>query len=161
MKTFTIIQKILSFGATYKVLPEGSEAMCYIIKGKVFTMAAKLEMRQSDDGEVLKTMKGNFFNTQFTIIDKSGSDDAFIRFPFLSLRAKFSLTIGTDTYNAQGGFSARKFSCEDEAGNVKFTIFKELAFRDKFVVSIDESIPEEIALLTAVAVDQRFFQQRN
>ena len=41
-----------------------------------------------------------------------------------------------------------------------FTISKEFAFRDKFTVTIEESMPQDIVILVAVAVDQKFFTQR-
>ena len=161
MKTFTVTQKILSIGATYLVRAESNDSILYTIKGKVLTLSPKLEMKQGEDGAVTRLMQGNFFSTKFTITEPDGTQKGFIQFPFFSFIAKFTLTIGTETYNAKGGFTARKFSCTDAAGNIKFTVSKELAFRDKFMVTLDESIPEETAILAAVAIDQRFFQQKS
>jgi uncharacterized protein YxjI len=161
MKTFTVTQKILSLGATYLVTPEGTKDPVYVIKGKILTMSPKLEMRKNDQGEILKTMKGNFIGTKFTIFDKSGSEDGLIQFPFFSIIAKFTLTSGTASYAAKGGFMARNFECKDQEGKVKFTISKEWAFRDKFTVSLEEPIAETTAILAAVAIDQRFFQKKS
>jgi uncharacterized protein YxjI len=159
MKSFTVTQKILSIGSTYLVSPEGSKENAYVVKGKVLTIAPKLEMRRGDQGEVMKTMKGNFIGTKFSILGPGGSEEALIKFPFFSFIAKFTLAVGNASYTAKGGIMARKFSCVDDSGNVKFTISKEWSFRDKFAVSIDPSMPEEIAIMAAVAIDQRFFQR--
>lgn len=161
MKNFTVTQKLLSVGATYQVKPDGGNDVAYTIKGKVFTLSPKLEMKKGNDGEVISRMKGNFIGTKFAISDPEGTELGVIQFPFLSFIAKFTLTIGDTVYNAKGGFTARNFSCIDAEGNTKFTIAKELAFRDKFNVAIDESMSEETAILAAVAIDQRFFQKKS
>ncbi len=161
MKSFTVTQKILSIGATYLVAPEGSKDPAYVVKGKILTLTPKLEMRRGEQGEAIKTLKGNFFATKFTILGQGGSEEGLIQFPIFSFLAKFTMTLGNATYSAKGGFMARKFTCTDSSGAVKFTISKEWAFRDKFAVSIDESVPEEAAILAAVAIDQKFFQRNS
>lgn len=161
MKTFIITQKILSIGATYLAVPEGSKEPAYVIKGKILTFTPKLEMKKGDQGEVLKTMKGNFIGTKFTIIDKGGAQDGLIRFPLFSFIAKFTLTIGAASYVAKGGIMARNFTCQDQAGKTVFTISKDWAFRDRFTVALDESVAEETAILAAAAIDQRFFQKKS
>jgi uncharacterized protein YxjI len=161
MKAFTVTQKILSLGATYLVTAEGGTAPVYVIKGKILTLSPKLDMKRSEQGEVIKRLKGNLLGNKFSVLDASGSQDALIHYPLFSFFAKFTLTVGADTFKAKGGIMARKFSCVDASGNVKFSISKEWAFRDKFSVSVDESFPEETAVLAAVSIDQRFFQKKS
>ncbi len=161
MKSYTVTQKILSIGATYLVTAEGGKDPVFVIKGKILTLSPKLEMKKSDQGEILKTMNGNFLGTKFSIYDKDGSEDGAIQFPFFSFIAKFSLSAGGQTYAAKGGIMARNFSCVDASGTVKFTISKDFALRDRFTVTLDDSFPEETAILAAVAIDQRFFQKKD
>lgn len=160
MKTFTVTQKILSIGATYQVQKSGSEDIVNTIKGKILTLAPKLELRQGKEGDISKVLKGNLFKTKFTIESTDGNEEASIQFPFIALFKKFTLSIGPKVYNAKGSITAWNFTCTDENGQDMFTISKEFAFRDKFTVSIDESMPQEIVILVAVAVDQKFFTQR-
>jgi uncharacterized protein YxjI len=159
MKTFTVTQKILTIGATYQVKAEDDQII-HTIKGKIFTMAPKLEMKTGTEGEVIKVLKGNLFKTNFTVETPEGNVEATIQFPFIALFKKFNLTIGDRVYNAKGSITAWNFTCTDENGMELFTISKEFAFRDKFTISVDESIPQDIIILVAVAVDQKFFTQR-
>jgi uncharacterized protein YxjI len=159
MKTFTITQKILTIGATYQVKAENDQII-NTIKGKIFTMAPKLEMKAGTEGEIIKVLKGNLFKTNFTVETPEGNVEATIQFPFIALFKKFNLTIGDRVYNAKGSITAWNFTCMDENGTELFTISKEFAFRDKFTISVDESIPQDIIILVAVAVDQKFFTQR-
>lgn len=160
MKTFTVTQKILSIGATYQVNASESEDIINTIKGKILTLVPKLEMRQGKEGDITKVLKGNFFKTKFTVESPGGNEEASIQFPFIALFKKFTLTIGSKVYNAKGSLTAWNFTCTDENGQDMFTISKEFAFRDKFTVSVDESMPQDIVILVAVAVDQKFFTQR-
>jgi uncharacterized protein YxjI len=159
MKTFTVTQKILSIGATYQVKGE-DENIINTIKGKIFTMVPKLEMKRGEEGEIIKVLKGNLFKTNFTVETPDGNVEAAIQFPFIALFKKFSLTIGDKVYNAKGSITAWNFTCADENGIELFSISKEFAFRDKFTIAVDESIPQDIIILVAVAVDQKFFTQR-
>jgi uncharacterized protein YxjI len=161
MKTFTVTQKILSFGATYLVTKEGTQEPLYTVKGKILTIAPKLEMAKAGLDAVIKTMKGNLTGTRFTIIDQGGTEEGSIRFPLFSFLARFSLTVGDSTYTAKGGIMARKFVCEDPTGKQILSISKEWDFRDKFVVSFDDSLAEETAILAAVSIDQKYFQNKN
>lgn len=160
MKTYTITQKILSIGATYQVKAAESEDIIHTIKGKILTFTPKLEMRQGKEGEITKILKGNLFKTKFSIENPQGFEEAVIQFPFIALFKKFTLTVNAKVYNAKGSLAAWNFTCSDESGRNMFTISKEFAFRDKFTVTIDESIDREIVILVAVAVDQKFFTQK-
>ncbi|MBN1699572.1 MAG: hypothetical protein JW881_18780 [Spirochaetales bacterium] len=159
MKTFTVTQKIMSIGATYLVKAH-DDTIINTIRGKIFTMAPKLEMKEGEDGGVVKLLKGNLFRTGFSIETTDGNVEATIQFPFIALFKKFSLTIGEKVYHAKGSLTAWNFTCSDESGQEIFSISKEFAFRDKFSITVDESIPQDIVILVAVAVDQKFFTQR-
>lgn len=161
MKSFTIVQKLLSMGATY-IVKEG-ETQVYTVKGKIFSFTPKLEMFKEADtkGNIINTLKGNFFKTQFEILDSTEASMGVIKFPFFAFIKKFTLSMNGRDYSAKGGFTATNFTCADEAGATKFTITKDFAFRDKFSVTIDDSsMDTATAILAAISIDQRFFQQK-
>ncbi len=160
MQSFTITQKILAIGDTYEVRPTGSDEIYNMVKGKVMTLKPRLEMRQGMDGDVTHTLTGNFWKTDFSIIDSGGTEVGLVKYPFVAFFQRFVLITGGRTYNAKGGISAWQFSCTDESGTAVLEISKEFAFRDRFTVQVDDSIQKEVAILTAISVDQRFFQQQ-
>jgi uncharacterized protein YxjI len=160
MQSLIVTQKLLAVGATYEVKDAGSDSLVYIVKGKILTLSPKLEMRTSEGGEVTHLLKGNFWRTRFSILDSSQTEVGVIQFPFIAFFKSFILITGGRTFNARGSITAWHFSCADESGKDLFTISKELAFRDKFAVNVDESMKKEVIVLAAIAVDQKFFQQR-
>ena len=160
MQTYTVTQKIISIGATYQIRSGESKDVLMTVKGKILTFTPKLEMKKGTEGEIINRLKGNFTKTKFSMEDMNANEIANIQFPYIAFKKRFSLTIGDKTYNAQGSFTAWHFNCTDDTGKEVFSISKDFSFRDKFTVNIDESMPKEIILLTAIAVDQKFFQQK-
>jgi hypothetical protein len=76
-----------------------------------------------------------------------------------ALKKTFTLETGGQQYKAEGGILAGEFTCKNAHGEVVLTITKQLAFKDKFAVETSGAIPTQVALLAAVAIDQRFFQE--
>jgi uncharacterized protein YxjI len=166
MQTYELTQKILSIGATYEVrnaaLPDASNCDPLLtIKGKLFSMSPSLSISQGGaDGPVIGAMKGNFARTKF---ECKGADDVVLgslAFPMIALKKSFTLHANDKEYKADGGYLAGELVCKDPAGEVVLKITKQLALRDKFRIEADESIPAPLALLAAVAIDQRFFQEQ-
>jgi uncharacterized protein YxjI len=161
MQTFELTQKILSVGPTYEVRPVESTASdpLLTIRGKLFSATPSLSIAEGSDGPVVGSMKGNFTRTKFECTEGDrvlGS----IAFPMLALRKSFTLKANAKEYHADGGYLAGEFVCKDgDTGEVVMTIKKELSLRDKFRIEASETIPAPLALLAAVAVDQRFFQE--
>ncbi|MBN1523141.1 MAG: hypothetical protein JW904_01555 [Spirochaetales bacterium] len=160
MKTYTLFQKILAIGDTYEVREGDSKEAVFTVRGKVLTFTPNLTLQKGKEGEKTHSLKGNFFKTKFTILNATGEEMGTLVFPFIALKKSFTLTMGGNTYSAQGTLFAWNFNCNDSSGKTIFSIQKELAFRDKFTVNIDEKMPQEAVLLAAIAVDQRFFQQK-
>ena len=160
MKAFIVSQKILSIGATYTVTLPDSDNVLYTIRGKILTFTPLLEMKSGTEGPLIRILRGNFFKTRFSVESPDGIEEAAIQFPFVALFKRFTLTIGDMEYNAKGSITAWDFNCTDETGNSIFSITKKFAYRDKFTVTVHETIPEEDIILVAVAVDQKFFTQR-
>lgn len=160
MKNLTVTQKILSLGATYKVKDNNTENLLLTVKGKIITVTPKLNAYEGESDKIVATVKGNFFGTKFDIYDESETLAASIKFPFLSFLTKFTLTIGNSEYKASGGILARKFTCIDEAGTEILTVSKQIKLRDQFNVVANDSVDTIIAALSAITIDQRYFQKK-
>jgi uncharacterized protein YxjI len=161
MEAYTVTQKILAIGATYQAKKQGSQEVLNTIKGKILTLTPKLEMKKgTEQGELTHVLKGNFLKTLFTIEDPQGKALATIKFPLMAIFKKFTLTVGDKVYNASGSLTAWNFVARDESNTKEMlSISKDFSFRDQFSVAMDESIPREIVILAAIAVDQKFFTQ--
>ncbi len=160
MVTYTVTQKLISLGAKYLVRTGESKDVIMTVKGRILSFTPKLEAIEGEDGSPVARMTGNLFKTKFEIFDNSDKVTATISFPFMAFVKRFTLTADGKTYQAKGGLIARKFSCLDESGKEVLTISKDFSFRDKFTINMDESFPKGSGILAAVAIDQRFFQDR-
>lgn len=157
MQTYELTQKILSLGPTYEV--QGRDGTPLTIRGKLLSASPMLSINAGVDGPIVGSMKGNFTRTKF---ECKTADDVLvgsISFPMIALKKTFTLETAGRKYEADGGYFAGEFVCKDGTGNTVMKITKELSLRDKFRIEADESIPESLALLAAVAIDQRFFQE--
>ena len=162
MRQLEIVQKIFAFGATYQVFESGSDIAVKTVKGKVFAFTPNLVMVEGDDGARSGSLTGNFFRTEFTIRDVSGTETASVTFPFLSFKKRFTLSVGARTYTAAGGFTGLTFTVNDERGELAFSVDKELfAIRDRFSLRVADTFDVDTAVLAIVAVDQKYFQQKN
>jgi uncharacterized protein YxjI len=160
MKTYTVTQKILALGATYEVRDSKEGPPLFTVRGKILTFTPYLEMMKGKDGAKTHVLKGNFLKTKFSVATAEGGPVGEIQFPFFAFSKSFTMTIGANQYNAKGNFFAWNFAAKDAGGKDAFVIQKQIALRDKFEVMIDEALPVEPIVLSAIAVDQRFFQNQ-
>lgn len=158
MKEYKVSQKLLSIGAVYEVFEGDATEAKVTVKGKVLTFSPKLEVFEGET--LIGKMTGNYFKTKFEITDAAGSNLGTITFPFFAFMKGFTLDTKGKTYSAKGGFLARNFACKDEAGRDVITVAKEFALKDKFNVGVDESIDDIVGILSAISIDQRFFQDK-
>ena len=159
MQTYELTQKILAVGPAYEVRTEPDGPQLLTIRGKLFSAVPSLSISSGEDGPVTGTMKGNFTRTKFECIDDGDRLIGSLQFPMIALRKSFTLRAGDKEYQADGGIFAGEFVCKDAEGAVVMKISKQASLRDKFRIEADESIPQPLALLAAVAIDQRFFQE--
>ncbi|MBN2738442.1 MAG: hypothetical protein JXR70_15790 [Spirochaetales bacterium] len=159
MKTFKITQKTFELNDDYIISQSKNAEIAYVIKGK-FAFPPEWEMREGlGQGLAFKKVTSNLLKTRFKVFDNEKKAVALIEFPLMSLIKHFTLYMGNKKYNAQGGFSAWDFQCRDQEGREVFTVSKENTLSDRFTVDIQEQMPEDIALITAVAIDQKYFSQ--
>jgi uncharacterized protein YxjI len=162
MEILTVTQKLISLGAHYLVRVMNSEEVIMNAKGKIFTFNPYLELIKGDnsEGEPLLIMKGNFLKTTFTIFNSDNNILAEMQFPFISLFKRFTLLLDGRTYEVKGSLIAWHFECKDNNKQAILSITKDFSLRDKFTIHVNDVIPHEIAVLAAIAVDQRFFQSQ-
>jgi uncharacterized protein YxjI len=160
METYQVTQKILSFGPTYQVRKPASSDVQATVKGKLLTATPKLSMVEGTEGSEIASMKANFLKTKFQIFGPDKKEVGSLAFPLIALKKSFVLTLGDKEYKAEGGILGGRFKCTDAEGHVILEIAKELALKDKFDVSVSNEIPAEVALLAAVAIDQKFFEEQ-
>lgn len=160
MYTYELTHKILSIGAAYEVR-DANDAVVSTIRGKVLSATPQLSMFAGDSDASPPTafMKGNFMKTKFDVFDGAEQSIGTLSFPMLALKKTFTLETGGEEYKADGGVLAGAFTCKNARGDVVLTISKELSLRDKFAVATSGAISPQVALLVAVAIDQRFFQE--
>jgi uncharacterized protein YxjI len=161
METFELTQKLLSWGPQYEVRDtmQAGQDVLVTIKGKVLSATPKLTMVQGSEGPTAASMKGNFMKTKFECFDANDKPLGVLAFPMLALKKGFTISAGGQEFKADGGFLGGEFKCTDAQGNVVMTIAKQLSLRDKFAITTTGALPRELALLAAVAIDQRFFQE--
>ena len=145
MPQYEVAQKIMSYGATYQVL--------LTVKSKLLTLTPNLTMVEGTEGDTVATMTGNFFKTRFIMTDAAGARIGSLTFPMFGVLGK-SFTIEADgaSHPGNGTISSRTF----DAG--VFSLSKQHGPEDRFQVEVTESFPREVAILSAVAVDQKFFE---
>lgn len=166
MHAYELTQKILTIGATYEVrdaaalADTSSEVPLLTIRGKLFSAVPSLSISEGTDGPVIGAMKGNFTRTKFECKTADETLIGSLTFPLLALKKSFTLFANDQEYKADGGYTAGEFVCKNGSGEVVLKITKQLSLRDKFRIEAAESIPAPLALLAAVAIDQRFFQEQ-
>jgi uncharacterized protein YxjI len=158
MDRYELVQKLLSLGPSYEVRAAGDRDVLFTVKGSLLWAKPKLEM-QDGDGKVVATLRGNVVKTRFEIEDEGGRTLAKLSFPLFGLRKGFAMEAGADKFEAQGGFVSGDFACKGESGDVVLSIKKKVSIRDKFAIETSGAVAREVAVLAAVAVDQKFYAE--
>lgn len=158
MQTYEVTQKILSVGPTYEIRGSAVDEIVATVRGKLLTLTPKLTMTSGASDEPIATLSANLMKTKFVMRDAQGNELATLSFPLLQLRKSFCITAGGRDYKAGGGLLVGEFKCVDADGQPVLVIAKQLALRDKFSVTTTGVLPREVALLAAVSVDQKLFQ---
>lgn len=158
MNHYEVTQKILSLGPTYEIRDISAPDVLATVRGKLLTMSPKLTMVAGDAGAPMAELTANFLKTKFVMKDAGGAEIATLTFPLIALKQSFTLNVGGQEYKASGGFLGGEFKCVDAQGQTVMVIAKQLSLRDKFAVMTTEALPREVALLAAVAIDQKLFQ---
>ena len=141
---------------------------------RVVMTVRDLRLTEGEDGkgEVVASLKPNFWGTRSTIYGGDGAELGFLAFRSpLSLsssaRKTFELHLGGAIYRSgyhvddtAGRVSSGTFRCADAAGELAVEITKELSLVHRFTVRFAPSVGRELSVLAAIAIDQRFFRMQ-
>jgi uncharacterized protein YxjI len=167
MEAYEVTQKLLSFGPAYVVRRTDAGAAAtggakadgsLTIQGKLLTTSPRLTLLDGDGRSEIASMRGNFAKTKFDCFDATKVLIATLAFPLFAIKKGFTITCAGKTYKADGGFRGGEFTCKSDAGDVVLTIRKQLSIRETFAVTSHGVLPRDVALMAAVAIDQKFFQ---
>jgi uncharacterized protein YxjI len=157
MESLEVTQALLSVGNIYHVRKPRTDTTLYTIRGELMSTVPSFHLVEGDQGKPLADLTANFIKTKYEI--KSGDSVlGNLVFPAVAFKKTLTLTVGADTYQADGGIFKGIFQCKTGDGTLVLEIKKELGFRDSFLVSRAEAFPLEIGLLSAVAIHSRFYE---
>jgi uncharacterized protein YxjI len=160
MPTFHVTQRLLSVATHYDIRADGSDVVVMSVKGSFMSATPSFTLSEGTGGKELGSLKGNFAKTKYAISSKDGKELATIEFPAVAFKKTMTLVVAGKTYTAGGGVKD-KFTCVDSDGKVHIEVVKKegiTAVRDSFTVTFDESLPQEVGLLSTVAIHSRFFE---
>jgi uncharacterized protein YxjI len=164
METYELTQKVLSFGPAYEARRTDRAEPPIAIKGKILTVSPRLSMLGGESGGEVASLAGNFSKTKFDCFDAQKNCIATLRFPLFAIKKGFTIDVSASAggaarqYKADGGFLGGAFECKNAAGEVVMRIAKQLSIREKFEVTTTGELPRDVALMAAVAIDQKFFR---
>jgi len=147
----------MSVGTVYHVRRPREDALLYTVRGELMSPTPKFHLVEGEAGRELALLHANFIKTKYEVLIE-GTSRASIVFPAVALKKTLTLVVGAEEYAADGGVFKGVFRCKKPDGAVALEITKELSLRDTFAVKVDESLPLEVALLSAVAIHSRFYE---
>jgi uncharacterized protein YxjI len=157
MESYEVTQVLLTVGSVYQVRKPRTEEALFTVRGEVMTTTPKFHLVEGDTGKARADLNANFIKTKYEI-RAEGKVLGSLVFPAVAFKKTLTLTVGDDVYQADGGVFKGVFQCKTSDGTVVLEITKELSIRDTFLVKTTESLPLEVALLSAVAIHSRFYE---
>jgi uncharacterized protein YxjI len=158
MATFDVTQVVMTVGSTYLVKAPGDGPVVMTVKGTLMSPTPKFQLVTGEDGPELATLTGNFIKTKFQIKGPDKEELGNLLFPAVAFKKTFVLTVGGRGFTADGGLMGGVFRCVDNDGRVGIEIKKTETFRDRFSVTVDDGVRQEVGILTSVAIHSRFFE---
>jgi len=160
MPTFHVTQRLLSVATHYDIRAEGSDVVVMSVKGSFMSATPSFTLSEGSAGKEMGTLKGNFAKTKYAVTSKDGKELANIEFPAVAFKKSMTLVTDGKTYKASGGVKD-SFMCVDSDDKVVLEVVKKegiTAVRDTFTVKFDDAMPQEVGLLSTVAIHSRFFE---
>ncbi len=157
MESYEVTQVLLSVGTVYHVRKPRTEETLFTVRGELMSTTPKFHLVEGDAGKPRADLTANFIKTKYDI-QAEGKVLGALVFPAVAFKKTLSLKVGDVEYLADGGVFKGVFQCKKADGGVVLEIAKELSIRDTFLVKTDDSLPLEVALLSAVAIHSRFYE---
>lgn len=157
---FKVQHKLLSWVRTYKVSDMNDNEFMIIERNFTSFFAPQFNIRRPN-GEPLGIIEGNFFRTEWRIIDPSGQIHATIYFPFFMFLSKsFRIETAHGTFTSGNSIFGYNFDVYTPQGQITFTVDKQvLSIRDAFLVKSDGYLSPFITCSAAVCIDQKFYSR--
>jgi uncharacterized protein YxjI len=162
MKEFEIAQVLMSVGTVFEVRAPGGEDVLHTIRGELLSTAPKFHLAAGGADAARGTpawdMIANFVKTKYDV-QADGKEVATLTFPTVAIKKTLTLTLGEDTYVADGGVFKGVFRFTKEGSDdVVLEVSKSGTLRDTFLVKTGDVVPLEAALLSAAAIHSRFYE---
>jgi uncharacterized protein YxjI len=156
MHAFQVTRRLLSLGPQYDVV--GEDGRHVVVRSRVLSLTPKLTMTAGEAGHELCTIEGNLLKTRFDC-KLDGRAVATLGFKIITLEKSFTLTIGGHECKAEGDVPAFDFKLSDQHGGPLMAVSKQCSLRDRFQVCVAEAMPWQVAVMAAVAVDQKYVNE--
>lgn len=158
---FKVTQKIFSLTPTYKVADSsGREIM--VASKNFFSFFRPEYIVKQPDGTPIGRLQGNFFRTEWQIIDEHEKVHAIVRFPFFIFITKsFTVETGLGLFRSGSSVFGKRFDAYDPSGALSFVVDKKLiSIRDTFKIQSNGLLSPFITCMAAVCIDRKFHSSK-
>ena len=158
---FKVQQRFFAFSATYDIFDMATDQQVFKAKRKLFTIAKTIIIYDLQEREVVKLKANLFFKNKWKII-QNGNVVGMVSFPLIRFCGiKFSVELAGNEYHASD-LLAYAFTARDLQNNVGFTLDRRiLTIRDSYKVDVYPPLDPIFGLAATLAIDYKFFQNRN
>ncbi len=159
MQRYTITQRFFSWGVTYAVTQNNEDEVIMLAKQKILSLSPKIIGYKGENSkEIIATMEGDLFRFSFTVHDETGKNLGGITFPFFEFGKSFTLNTSLGSFRSKRKFIDPQITCYDSEEKEILSITKVLNLTDTFNVEAIDDLPKELVIMSAIALDQKYYQ---
>ncbi|MBY9002233.1 MAG: LURP-one-related family protein [Candidatus Heimdallarchaeota archaeon] len=158
---FKVQQKILAFTATYNIFDMATDQQVFRAKRKMFTIGKTIIIEDMQGKEVVKLKANLILKNKWKIV-QNGREVGMVKFPLIRFCGiKFSVELAGNEYHASD-LMAYAFTARDLNNQIGFTLDRRiLTIRDTYRIDVYPPLDPIFGLAATLAVDYKFFQNRN
>jgi uncharacterized protein YxjI len=158
MPSYEVTHALLTVSAVYSVRHPRESRVLFTVRGESSSATPKYRLVEGETGEERAVVAANFIKTRYEMTERGAVIGSLV-FPAVAFDKTFTLTVGPNSYAAEGGVFRGVFLCKDDQGRVVLEITKALSIRDTFLVEVeDEKIKALVAILAAISIHSRFYE---
>lgn len=158
---FQVQQKFFALTATYNITDMATGQQVFKAKRKLFTFFKTIVIEDMQGIEVVRLKANLLFMNKWNII-QNGKIIGSVKFPLIKLCGiEFTVELLGNVYHASDlmGWS---FTARDVNNQIGFTLDRRiLSIRDTYKVDVYPPLEPIFGLAATLAIDYRFFQNRN